>query len=592
VSFEVGNPQERAGVAAAEDGRALMSRWLAGGLGVFSFTVVLAAYHIADGDLWAKLALGAEVWLRGSVPQQDRFAFTPVLPEYIDHEWGAGVIFFGLLKWFGPAALMGLKILLALGAMAAALAAGGRGRARLSERADTNIAPDGALGETRPTKLGTRNSEPRTQNPERLRRAGCGWESLLLLAIPAAACVLPGYVPVLRSHTFTYCFFAVTLLCLEEIRAGRRWAAFVQPAVMLVWANVHGGFVAGLGTVAVYTVFALVTQRQTKTMLAVALACLAVTFVNPYGLKFWTYLLPAVLAKRTRIEEWQPMPLFALDAFTGFRVLFVLVVLSFLAGWLKRSREAWPAPLANSGGPGHTNLQCGMVMLVLTAALAWRAKRHAPFFGVAALAFAGPFVESALGRLAARLPERLRLRIQPEFSLCLVYGVVALWVATSFLPRASWQVLAPVGHDPVREVDVLAHAQAEGNLATPFGWGSYAAWRLHPRVKISMDGRYEAVFPESTFELNNDFYEKRGTNWDRLIREFPVDFVLLEFFQEPLRPEDLLDRGYVLVWLTEGQSALMALEKHASKLRQAAAQLPPTTIDPLDARIPEKWWQP
>src|SRR5438128_2407585 len=61
-------------------------------LGLFFFAALLGTYHIADGDLWAKLALGASVWLRGEVPHHDVFAFTPILPEYIDHEWGSGVI--------------------------------------------------------------------------------------------------------------------------------------------------------------------------------------------------------------------------------------------------------------------------------------------------------------------------------------------------------------------------------------------------------------------------------------------------------------------------------------------------------------------
>ena len=61
-------------------------RWLAVVLGVFSFAVVLAAHHITDGDLWNKLAIGAHVWKWGTVPVCDTFAFTPVLPRYIEHE--------------------------------------------------------------------------------------------------------------------------------------------------------------------------------------------------------------------------------------------------------------------------------------------------------------------------------------------------------------------------------------------------------------------------------------------------------------------------------------------------------------------------
>ena len=229
-------------------------------------------------------------------------------------------------------------------------------------------------------------------------------------------------------------------------------------------------------------------------------------------------------------------------------------------------------------------------MLALTAILAWRSRRHAPFFGVAALAFVGPFLQTALSDFAARLPERLRNSLKPSFAVAMLYGLLAIYTAMNSLPNASLQVLAPVGHDPVREADILMQAQADGNLATPFGWGGYATWRLYPRIKISMDGRYETTCPESTFQLNNDFYEKRGPNWDRLIRDYTVDYVILEFTQERLRPEDLLDHGYVLIWITEGHSALMALEKHAAKLRQVAAELPPTTINPLDATIPDQWW--
>ena len=505
-------------------------RGLAIVLGIFSFAVVLAAHHITDGDLWNKLAIGAHVWRYGTVPVHDTFAFTPVLPRYIEHEWGAGAIFFGVLKMVGPAGLMMLKILLAFGALGTALAIG--------------------------------------------RRIGCAGEPLLVLAIPAAACLLLGYVPVLRSHTFTYCFFAVTLLGLEEIRAGKKWPVFVLPVLMLVWSNIHGGFVAGLGAIAVYAAFALFTRRQGKRMVFMAFACGAVTLVNIYGLKFWAYLIPALLNPRPGIAEWQPLPLLANDLFLSYRILFALVVLLLLAGWRRTEKKSWP----------------GLTLLALTAALAWHSRRHAPFFAIAALAFAGPFLHTALAGLAARLPDSLRRAIKPPLALAALYGVIAIFVAADRLPDASFVLLSPVGHDPVREVDILSRAQATGNLATPFGWGGYCSWRLFPDIKVSMDGRYETTFPESTFELNDNFYEKRGADWDRLIRDYPVDYVILEFTQQRLRPEDLLDHGYVLIWTTEGHSALMALQKHAGQLQRVAAELPPTTINPVDASFPDRWW--
>lgn len=501
--------------------------WAIVALGAVTFGVLLAARHIADGDLWAKLALGAEVWLRGALPGQDRFSFTPTLPSYVDHEWGAGLVFYGVLRLVGPGGLMALKISLALGALFTALAAA--------------------------------------------RRLGTNWNALLVLALPAAACLVPGFGPVIRSHTFTYCFFGITLLCLELIRAGQNLAIIPLTVMMAVWTNVHGGCVAGLGTIGVYTACALLERKRVKPLLLAAAAGFLATFANPHGAKFWLVLLPGVLHPRTRITEWQPLPLFASDAFLPFRILFLVVLVAVLLGWRRAEKKSWP----------------GLVMLALTAYLGWRSRRHAPFFAVTALAFAAPFLEAA----GTALTEIIRRKIKPAVAVLALYGVLAAYAAAQFLPRASFVVLAPIPHDPVREMDILSLAEAEGNLATPFGWGSYCAWRLHPRVKISMDGRYEATFPESTFQLNNDFYEKRGTNWDRLIREFPVDYVLLEYHQERLRPADLLDKGYVLIWENPGYSALLALEKHAGRLKAVAANLPPTTINPLDATIPKKWWR-
>ena len=538
-------------------------------LGVLSYVALLASQNIADWDLWAKLALGAHVWHYGTLPHHDLFAFTPVLPEYVDHECGAGAIFFGLLRFFGPTSLMLLKIVLACGTLLLALWTG--------------------------------------------RQRGGSWTALLLLAIPAAGCVLFGYVPVVRSHAFTFFFFALVLFCLE--RLGNPSPPFRPAGVilgtMLVWVNVHGGFVAGLGAIAVYSLVffwlkyrdnlltgvrplgvrisgtsetaAAESARTPNLLFAIAVASLAVTCINPYGPKFWFHLLPAILAKRPLIHEWQPLPFFAADLFLVFRVLFLVVICSLVFGWKGVEKKSW----------------AGLIMLGITAVLAWRSRRHVPFFGVTSLAFAGPYLTATWARLRAlagnhykapRLETPGYLGGWSPFLISALYLGIALYAANCWLPQASLQVLAPIGDVPVREADILARAQAKGNLAVPFSWGSYAAWRLYPGIKISIDGRYEAAFPESTFQLNIDFFAKRGVAWDRLIRDYAVDYVILDLSHGGLRPQDLSAYGYVKIWETPGLSALMALQKHAPQLLATAKALPPTTINPLDARITDKWF--
>jgi hypothetical protein len=309
-------------------------------------------------------------------------------------------------------------------------------------------------------------------------------------------------------------------------------------------------------------------------MLLVAVTSFAVTFLNPYGIDFWRYLIPALMHARPRIAEWQSLPIWEADYYIGFRILCVLVLAILVAGWRGVREKPWS----------------GLTMLAITMFLGWRSRRHAPFFGVAALAFSAPFLEAAMLRFRGFVSVKLRERIQPSAAVAVLYTCVAALVLSHFLPLASWQILAPVGHDPVREADILSRTLLKGNLAVPFGWGSYASWRLYPNIKISHDGRYEAAYPESTFELNNAFFEKRGTNWDRLVREWPVDFVMLDLQHERLTPADLQTRGYELVWLQPEISALMVLSRHATAVRKVVEDLPATTINPLDADIPKKWF--
>lgn len=505
--------------------------WLTGLLAVFSFITLLTYNHIADGDLWGKLALGASVWDHGDVIRHDSFAFTPVLPNYIDHEWGAGLIFFSVLKWFGPLSLMILKIGLCLATLGIAFLFA--------------------------------------------RREKVSWPVWWLLAVPAFFAILPGYVPVIRSHAFTFFFFAVTLAGLEAIHRGRRWPVALLVFVTWIWANVHGGFVVGLGMCGIYTLIAF-WRRGPWLMLGITtLACLAVTFVNPYGVAFWRYLIPALFQARPFITEWLPVPFWPMDNLISFRIIVLVALIAVPLGWQHLQK------------PGAWN---GLAVMVITALAAWHSRRHTPFFGVAVLMFLGPYLELVWERFSRKPVSNPASEKFLGSMAFLVSGIMAIVVAVSFLPEASLQVLAPVGSYPVRAVDVLKLANASGNLVVPFERGSYASWRLYPQIKVAIDGRYETTYPETTFLMNMDFHYKVDAQWDRLIRDYPVDFIILDLVGGKVRPEDLLPYGFSVAWTDGTSSALLTNAKQFPALKQAADNLPPTTIEPLDAQIPQHWW--
>ncbi|MDW8344369.1 MAG: hypothetical protein RMM51_07740, partial [Verrucomicrobiae bacterium] len=293
---------------------------------------------------------------------------------------------------------------------------------------------------------------------------------------------------------------------------------WVVPVMMVPWVNMHGGFAVGLVALAVH----LLPVAQRKPVGWALAAALGATLINPYGLRFWTYLVPAWLHRRADIPEWGRMPLEITGPYGGFWVLAALVAVVLVAGWRKASARD----------------PVGLVMLAVTAVGAFWHRRHAPFFAIAALTYAGPWLQVAWGRL------RLGW-------VAGAYAVVTAMVLGWLGPVATWEPVAPPTFYPVQAVDYLERVGARGNIAVPFRWGSYVSWRLYPKMRVSMDGRYETVFPESTFEMNRDFFYRNGPEWDRLVRRYRVDYVLVERRAARVTPLDLIERGFVQVWEDE-----------------------------------------
>jgi hypothetical protein len=84
----------------------------------------------------------------------------------------------------------------------------------------------------------------------------------------------------------------------------------------------------------------------------------------------------------------------------------------------------------------------------------------------------------------------------------------------------------PADRYPVAAVERMKNER--GNLAVFFNWGEYALYHLyHPDrgVLVSIDGRYETVYPKDVVRANWDF--TRGvTGSERFLDTYPADFAL------------------------------------------------------------------
>src|SRR5215470_2317342 len=115
---------------------------------------------------------------------------------------------------------------------------------------------------------------------------------LTLLALPAIA-----YRTAPRADLFSTVFFALFLGELWDVHSGVERRLWLLPAIMLVWVNVHPGFIAGLAVIGAYLLLeaadllspgrrSSVMERLRQVYPWLFATCIA-TLINPWGFRIY-----------------------------------------------------------------------------------------------------------------------------------------------------------------------------------------------------------------------------------------------------------------------------------------------------------------
>ncbi len=194
------------------------------------------------------------------------------------------------------------------------------------------------------------------------------WVRAALLPIVAMDFVL---IPMLlaRPHLLTWPLLAFWTLLMLRAREQDRAPPLYAAGLMVVWANLHGGFVFGLAIAAVFGLEALVDSadrpRAFRQWLVFGTACGLACLVNGNGLEGVVHPFRFTQLKMLGlIDEWKP----STPALTPF-FFGVLVVTLALIVW-KRPRLPWVRWLLLAAMLGLAMLQVRhQAMLAIVAAM-------------------------------------------------------------------------------------------------------------------------------------------------------------------------------------------------------------------------------
>ena len=496
---------------------------------ISGFMVKILAPHLEDPDFYWHIKTGEYLLSAWPPPRSDVFAYTHAGNEWVLSEWIAQIVLYLVFK---ATSFKGTAVFVA-------------GMCALA----------GWI-----TYLACRRH---VENP------------VHALAV-ALACGLFFVDAAPRPHLFTFVFFAATLFVLLEFKYFRRDGfLYLLPAIMLVWANAHGGYFLGLVLTLGFTGCewlrnrlraddAIDTGRLRKLSTWAAVALVA-TLANPQFIGYWWYPVEAILLSgdtRT-INEWQSpsfhaplnqaflalvMVFFAAQAFTRRRpdLTEVAIPMVFIAGAFVSMRNM---PLA------------AMAMAPFLAMSIGRGLRGAttPANGGHGALLDGGINGSASTAVSAPLSagsERL-------LNWLLLFAA-SLAVAVLYPSQSQKQARTVATYLPVAAADFLIANDIRGRMFNAYQYGGYLIYRLYPSQKVFVYGRTD-IYHDGFIRTLDTIYHGQP-KWKDLFDSYDVDYVVCET-SAPIR-QLLLSGGTFRLAFDDGNHSVLL---RADKFKEVVA---------------------
>ena len=452
-------------------------------LAVLLWCAIPLSPQSADSDFWGHARYGWDTWHRG-LARQSTYAYTSVGHTWINHEnlselimaWGAYAV--------GPTSLLVIKCVLGVAVLAMGVA-----------------------------------------------RAGRSVHPLTMGAICVLVALNLSFYWGLRPHVFTFIFFAALIALVEwcfdgwaghwnlawpkrksdvarpKLRFHRLHALWLAAVLLAVWANTHGGFLAG---VAVFV--ALLSCRAIEVLMVdgvkswptalylVVLAGIGAlgTLVNPYGMDLHLWLVDSLSVPRPEIQEWHP-PAWLDASSSKLWVMVGLMVWGLTAS--KRPRDA-----------------TRLLVLALVGYEALKHQRHLPFVAILFLFWMPGHIQSAIDRVVGepsnRSPDRSTSRSVVRFA---AVGLILLCTLFAYRVGTRFSGVPISNHEyPVDALQFMSDQSLTGRLVVEGHWAQYALGVMgaygpnDPGIRVAFDGRFRTCYPQQVVDMYFDFFVGDG----------------------------------------------------------------------------------
>jgi len=446
----------------------------------FAIVFIYHTYPLGLSDFWWHLNTGRWIWEHNTLPTDDPFLFTSVAPLSDAANQILGGYPLSQLLYFASYTLAGISALLVLKGLLMTLFYG-----LLWNQLRSN-----------------------------------GLNRVLALAIVAPLPMLFFRFDDLRPQMFTFIFTLLVMQLAEYHLAQARRQATPKlhelcylPITMLLWANLHGGFIIGIGILSIHLLAEGLARKSAvhalsklayRRLTIITLVSIASTALNPAGITATWASFAVVSGPFSKVIDeflWTPAYFqFHGIGYMGYTVMAtaILPLLAILSKWRKVSLAHW-------------------LMLACFLAAGTRSFRFSLLMVAAVIAIASLYLARDLNRW---------LNQKSGITILLLWCISTGLLANAAIQRTALMT-SPIEASviPSSAVDYLKRAAPTGNIYNFYEYGGYLSWRLYP-VKIFIDQRC----------LSWDTYEAYSQVWrgdyTQIFQKYRIGSVIYPVFED------------------------------------------------------------
>ncbi|MGC2061569.1 MAG: hypothetical protein WA610_01230 [Thermodesulfovibrionales bacterium] len=467
-----------------------------------SFTVLLGSFlsiyissKVWDYDFWWHLATGRYIVETGSLPDTDPLSFVNDLKENLHVKnplgmqfnlkqyWLAQVLFFKIYKVSGDAGIMILRGIMLLSMVIVVLAS--------------------------------------------LIRQKVSY----FIIFPLLFCVHINnfYYFGERPVLFTLLFSALAYYLLEGYKRRPGKVIFALVPLMLLWANMHGGFILGIILIGTYLAGETINyilkrgaleKRELIILYIAGGIAIAASALNPNGFRGFL----AVSHQYTSMfqegvqEYFSPFVLYK-NKTSSINWSYIAMLAAFPVVFLLRKRKM---------DITHCLLLCGLAYMSITAL------RYVVFYVAISAMVLGAELQLVVDEYSETY-DSLRLRLEPVFVILICVSSV-LYSAAYLKPGSMVFGKAVRFSVPEGAADFIEKNNVKGNMFNDMAYGGYLSWRFYPDRKVFYDSRalnytvmteYQWIITALESVQNPELPAGKEPLWSRLLNHYKIDIMLL-----------------------------------------------------------------